>query len=405
MFAWLASRLGLTTLGRRDDLDDRTTVLVLFARFADEVASGLLIVLMPTLRARLGLSVIQAGWCFQALNAAAAVVEPVTGAALDLVNRRPYLVWGAAGWAAALLLAAGAPSFGWLLAAFAVAGAASGPLAHTGDVVLIDGHPGAVERIQGRSTLIDTIGALLAPAAIACAGWSGVDQRAVLVAAGGATLGYALLLAGSVVPRPQLRAGAAGAALAPLARVAANVRTVCSDRSGRRWLLALLLHELLDLPELFEPIWLRDVVGASQSLVAVHVALGLAATLVGLLLVDRWLVRRDAERLLLGSLAATVVLYPLWLVTPGIVARLVLVVPRNLVMAPLWPILRSRALAATPGTAGTVSAISSLTGLVPLAAAFSWAAGRWGLTGTMLAVTLGAVAALLAVLGRRPAVR
>ena len=37
MFAWLASRLGLTALGRRDDLDDRTTVLVLFARFADEV--------------------------------------------------------------------------------------------------------------------------------------------------------------------------------------------------------------------------------------------------------------------------------------------------------------------------------------------------------------------------------
>jgi MFS family permease len=399
MFAWLSWRLGLTALGRREDLDDRATVLALFARFTDEVASGLLIVLTPTLRARLGLTVVQVGWCFQALFTVAAVVEPVSGAALDLVRRKPYLVWGAAGWAASLLVAAGAPSFGWLLAAFALAGAASGPLAHTGDVVLVEAHPGAVERIQGRSTLIDTVGALLAPSAVAVAGWIAVDERLVLALAGGATLGYAALLAGSVLPAPAIRADGSRA----IARVVANVRRVVADRAGRRWLLALLIHELLDLPELFEPIWLREVVGISQSLVAVHVALGLVATLVGLVLLDRWLAGRDAGALLVASLSATAVLYPLWLLTPGVLVRFLLVVPRNLVMAPLWPILRSRALAATPGTAGTVSAISSLTGLVPLAAAFSWAAGRLGLTTAMLVVTLGAAAVLFAVLGRRSA--
>jgi predicted MFS family arabinose efflux permease len=398
MFAWLSSRLGLTALDRREDLDDRTTVLVLFARFTDEVTSGLMIVLMPTLRARLGLSVVQAGWCFQALFTVAAVVEPVAGAALDLMRRRPLIVWGAAGWGASLLLAAGAPSFGWLVAAFAVAGAASGPLAHTADVVLIEGHPGAVERIQGRSTQIDTIGALLAPGAVAAAGWLGVDQRAVLVVAGGGALVYAALLAGSIVPGPPT---SAHAALAPVARVVANVRTVLTDPAGRYWLIALLLHELLDLPELFEPIWLRDVVGASQSLVAVHVAVGLVGTLIGLLLADRWLGRRDAEPLLRVSLVGTVILYPLWLLTPGVAARFLLVLPRNLVMAPLWPVLRSRALAATPGTAGTVSAISSLTGVVPLAPLFSWAAERWGLTATMLVVTLGTLVVLLAVLRPR----
>lgn len=399
MFAWFSKRLGLPALGRQQDLDDRTTVLALFARFTDEVASGLLVVLMPTLRARLGLTVSQAGWCFQALFAVAAVVEPVTGAALDLVNRRPILVWGAAGWAASLLVAAGAPSFGWLLAAFALAGAASGPLAHTGDVVLIEGHPNAVERIQGRSTQIDTVGALLAPGAVAAAGWLGIDQRVVLVVAGGVTLGYALLLAGSMVPRPAVGEGApVGAA----AQVASKVRAVLADRAGRRWLFALLVHELLDLPELFEPIWLRDVVGVSQSLVAVHVGIGLAATLAGLVWLDRWLVRNDAERLITASIIGTAVLYPLWLLAPGVAGRFWLVAPRNLVMAPLWPILRSRALAATPGTAGTVSALGSLTGLVPLAALFSWVADRWGLTGTMLGVLLGAVAVLLLLLGGRP---
>lgn len=399
MFAWLSRKMGLTALGRQEDLDDRTTVLVLFARFTDEVASGLLVVLMPSLRGQLGLTVVQAGWCFQTLFAVAAVVEPIAGAALDLVRRHPYLVWGAAGWAASLLLAAGAPGFGWLLAGFALAGAASGPLAHTADVVLIEGHPDAVERIQGRSTTIDTIGALLAPVAVAAAGWLGIDERLVLAAAGGATLGYAGLLAGSVVPVPRVQTAAAGN---PVARIARNVRRVLRDRAGRRWLAALLIHELLDLPELFEPIWLRDVVGVSRSLVAVHVALGMVATLIGLVWLDRWLVTHDAGSVLVASVIGAVVLYPLWLLTPGVTARFVLVMPRNLAMAPLWPILRSRALAATPGAAGTVSALSSLTGLVPLAAGFSWLAARWGLTPTMLTVVLGAAASLLLVLDRRP---
>jgi MFS family permease len=154
MAAWLARLLGVASLRRVGEVDDRGTVLALFARLTDELASGLLVVLMPTFRTRLGLPVVQVGWLWQVLFSTAAVVEPIAGAAIDVVRRRPLLVWGALGWGAALLLAAGAPSFGWLLAAFALVGAASGPLAHTADVVLVDGHPDAVERITGRSTTL-----------------------------------------------------------------------------------------------------------------------------------------------------------------------------------------------------------------------------------------------------------
>ena len=68
-----------------------------------------------------------------------------------------------------------------------------------------------------------------------------------------------------------------------------------------------------------------------------------------------------------------------------------------LAMPPLWPILRSRALAATPGTAGTVSALSSLSGLLPLASSLGWIASRAGLTATMLVTTAVALLALLTV--------
>jgi MFS family permease len=396
MFPRVARILGLASLHRRSDLDDRATVLALFARFTDELASGLLVVLMPTLRARLGLSIAQVGWLWQALFSTAAIVEPVAGAAIDVVRRRPLLVWGALGWGAALLLAAGAPDFGWMLAAFVLIGLTSGPLAHTADVVLVEAHPDAVERIASRSTVLDTVGALLAPAAVAVAAWLGVDHRVLLLTAALAIGGYAALLATSVFPPPPGRQDGRS----PGAQVRTNVRAVIGDRSARLWLAALLVQEVLGLSELFEPVWLRDEVGASQSLVAVHVAIGMGATLLSLLALDRLLARYGSFPVLVAACVGTAVLYPAWLLAPGVALKLVLVVPRNAAMAPLWPILRSRSLAAIPGAGGTTSGLYSLLGLVPLQAAFGWAGSRVGLTPTMLTVHLSATLALVLLVRR-----
>lgn len=392
MFTKFAAVLRLRALRRRDDLDDRATVLTLFARFTDELCSGLLVVLMPTLRNRLGLTVQQVGWCFQALFTAGALVEPASAVAIDLVRRRPLLVTGAAGWSAALLLVAGAPSFGWLLAAFALAGAAYGPLANTADVILVEGHPEAVERIASRSTGLDTVGALLAPGVVVAAGWAGVDERMLLAATGAGAAGYALLLAGSVVPPPAARPDGAVA----WAEVTSNVGAVLSDRRACVWVGALLLLEVFEPAEVFEPVWLRDVVGVSQSLVAVHVAAGLVASLVTLVLLDRWLARHDGMTVLVVSALATLVLHPAWLLVPGFAAKLGLVVLRQAAAAPLWPILHSRALAAVPGRAGAVSAVTALIGVLPLHAAFGWLADRVGLTSGMLWVHLVATVGLLA---------
>ena len=383
MFSKLAVLLRLRPLPRRADLDDRATVLTLFARFTDELASGLLIVLMPTLRTRLGLTVQQIGWCFQAMFSVGALVEPFSGAAIDLIRRRPLLVGGAAGWAGALLLAAGAPGFGWLLAAFGLAGAAYGPLANTADVVLVEGHPAAVERISSRSTALDTVGALLAPGSIALAGWAGLDGRLLLAAAGTGAMGYAVLLAGS----------------GPV-HVLANVRAVVADPRARVWIGALLLIEVFDPIEVFEPVWLGDVVGASQAQVAVHSIVGLVGGLLALVALDRWLARRDATVVLVMAATATLVVYPVWLLVPGLAAKLALVAVRNAVLAPLWPIVHSRALASVPGSAGAVSALTALVALLPLPAAFGWLAGRVDLTPSMLGVHVVTTLALLALLRR-----
>jgi predicted MFS family arabinose efflux permease len=410
--AWMARRLGLGSIHRSDDVTDRAVLLALFGRFVDELASGVPLVLMPTLRARLGLTVAQVGWCLQALYGVAAVVEPVTAAAVDVVRRRPLLVWGALGWAVSLLLVGGAPTYGWLLLAFGVAGAASGPLAHTTDVLLVEMHPGAEERIGARQTLLDTVGALLAPAAVALVSWTGGDPRLVLVGSGIAILGYAILLARTSMPDPPGRAtaGAGQAATSSVALETAwqslrqareNLSVVLRDREARVWLAALLGDAVVEIPALFTPVWLGGEIGASQAMVAVHAAVELAASLVGLLLLDRWVQQHDARAILTVAGIANLVVYPVWLFVPGVLSKIVLVVPLAIAMAPVWPLVRARALKAAPNRGGMVLAITSLYGLLPLAALFGWFSARVGLTSAMFAVHMTATLGILVTIQQR----
>jgi MFS family permease len=406
VFARLIGPLGLRGVRRRSEVDDRVVVLAVFGRFVDELASGLLLVLLPTVQARLGLSVTQVGWLLQAIDGAAAVVEPVTAAAVDITHRRPLLVVGALGWSAALLLVAGAPSYGWLLLAFVLVGMTSGALALTTDVLLVELHPGDEERIGARQTMLDTVGALLAPAAVAVTTWSGADPRLPLVVAGAVVLGYAGLLAATAMPDPPGAEAVVGDPARPARRawhqLRSNAAHVARDREVRPWLLALFGEALMAVPSLFVPVWLAGAVGASQTAVAVHVGVELAASLVGLALVDRWLQRWDGRAILTASAIAALVTYPVWLLAPGIAAKVVLIVPVTLAVTPVWPLARARALTAVPGRGGATLAVTSLFGALPLAALVGWLGDRLGLAPVMLAMHTAAALLILVVVRRRP---
>lgn len=408
MYGWLTGPLGLRAMRRRHGVDDRAAVLTLLGRFVDELASGLLIVLMPTLQARLGLSVAQVGWLLQALDGAAAVVEPVTAAAIDVVQRRPLLVAGAVGWSSALLLAAGAPSYAWLLVAFLVVGVTSGALALTSDVLLVEMHPGAEERIGARQTMLDTVGALLAPAAVAATTWAGADTRVPLLVVGVLVLGYAMLLTTAALPDPPASADEAvdlaGPARQAWWQVRANAALVLRSREVRPWLITLFGETLMAVPALFVPVWLAADVGASQAAVAVHVGVELAVSLVGLALVDRGLRRWDAPAILTASAVTALLAYPVWLLVPGITAKVVLVVPLTLAVTPVWPLARARALAAVPGRGGAALAVTSLFGALPLTALVGWLGDLVGLAPVMLTVhTVAALLILLTVRRHAPA--
>ena len=180
-----------------------------------------------------------------------------------------------------------------------------------------------------------------------------------------------------------------------------NLGVVLRDREARIWLLALLGDALVEIPALFEPVWLGGEVGASQSLVAVHAAVEMAASLIGLAWLDRWVQRHDARAILTVACLANLALYPVWLLVPDPAAKVVLVVPLALAMAPVWPLVRARALKAVPNRGGMVLAVTSLYGLLPLAALFGWVSARVGLTASMFAVHMTATFGILLAVRRR----
>lgn len=400
MFTWFSRRLRLDDMGRRADLSERATVLALLARFTDEFASGTVIVLLPTLRRAAGLSVAQVGLALQVMDVVAGLADPVVGFAIDLWRRRPLLVMGAAGWALALLMLGALPTFLGLLAGFALIGATSGALAHTADVVLIEAHPRTAERVSTLSTIVDSVGALLAPLAVAVVFSSGGSWRVLLLWAGVTMALYAVALGAIRVPGPPAREP--GSEPGAVARsLADRVRSALAHGEGRAWLGVLLLTGVADVAGSFQPLWLSDVAGFSQSLVGVHFAVELAAGLAGLLLVERLLRRWEPMAILRASLAVLLILYPAWLLVGGAAAKFLLVVPLELAWAPIWPIARARALASVPGSAGTIGAIPSVSALLPLTAGFGLASQELGFTATMLVVPLAAIGGMLLLVRRR----
>jgi fucose permease len=287
-----------------------------------------------------------------------------------------------------------APTFAILLLGFALYGIGSGPLAHTADVVMVEAYPEAPSRIYARSTLIDTLGALLAPLLVTITIWLDLPWRWLMIGLGLSGLIYAVIILRTRFPRP-LNGDEEEEEQTIRQAMVKNLKTVLSDRSARLWLLFLFVHELSEAPFQFTTIWLNEQVGMSQALIGIYVVLEMAVGIISLIYLDRWLARSSQRRILQIASLGVIILYPAWLFLPGVWTRFALALPLNFLMAVFWPIGKSQSLASIPGKGGAITAIHSLTSLVPMALFFGLLAEAITLTGAMLAVQVGAMTAVL----------
>lgn len=390
----MSLKLKIKSIPRREDVSNRMMVVSLAARFMDELLGGVPTVLMPTIRAVLGLSYVQVSLLSLALNYVAAVIEPVAGLLIDIWKRPWLMAGGAAFIGVAVAIMGAAPTFTILLLGFAIYGVGSGPLAHTADVVMVEAYPEAPSRIYARSTLVDTVGALLAPLLVTITVALNLSWRWLMIGLGLSGLIYAVLILRTRFPRP-LNGDDEDEGLSILQAMKKNLKAVFSNRNAKLWLLFLFVHAVSEAPYQFTAIWLREQVGMSQALIGIYVALEMAVGIVSLLYLDRWLARSNRRRIIQIASLGVIVLYPAWLFLPGVWTRFVLALPLNFLLAVFWPVGKSQSLASIPGKGGAVTAVHSLTALVPVALFFGLLAEAITLTGAMLVVQVGAMAVLL----------
>ncbi len=374
----------------------------LAVEFADELVDGTKSAAMPLIRHDLSLSYVQVGLL--------AAVPLLLGSVLELPvgvlsgtgrRRRRVILGGGVVFVAAVLGVALAHSFVVLLAALVAFFPASGAFVSLTQSALLDADPPRRAQLMARWTLAGSAGDVAGPLLVA----------AVLAVGGSWRLAFALVGAAGAVSWLAV-AGTSRATEGtdepdaldswPGLRAAARI----SVRSGAiRWLTLLEVADLLlDVFSAFLALYLVAVVHVSPAVAALGVAVRLGAGLAGDLLLISVLERFSALAVLRVSVLAAGLLFPVFLLVPGLWLKLAALVAVSIATAPWYPVLQAELFASLPGRSGLAVSLGSASGLVgglgPLAVGLL--AEHFGLSWALALLVLVPVAMLAAPARRQP---
>jgi MFS transporter, FSR family, fosmidomycin resistance protein len=267
---------------------------------------------------------------------------------------------------------------------------------------LMDADPARQEQHMARWNLAGSAGAVAGPfLLIAVLAAGGSWRTAYLVLAACSALAWLAVAGGG--PRPLAPPAAGGRGDADQAGAVRRVQTALQQAGVIRWLVLLQLSDLLlDVLTGFLAIYLVDVVQATPAEAALGVGVRLVAGLAGDITLVRVLERTAGLRVLTASAAAAAVLYPGFLLMPGLWPKLAILAALSIATAPWYPVLQAGLYGSLPGRSGVAVTLSSAAALAggagPLAVGFL--AERFGLAWALAGLAL-APAGLLIGLRRR----
>ena len=406
---------------------------------ADELVDGAKGAALPLIRHDLGLSYAQVGLLASVpLLAGGALELPLGILAGDGRRRRLAVLGGGVVFILSLLAVASARSFAVLLCAFTVFFPASGAFVSLTQAELMDAWPDRQATIMARWDLAGSAGAVAGPllltvvladggswrtaylvlAALACVAWAASCLRehgplAPLDPASGRTAVGDSASGGSAVGDSASGRSAVGdsaggdsvggrdASGEPGPSWTARAREVLAalrDWSTVRWVLLLQVGDLLvDVLTGFLALYLVDVAHLRPELAALAIAIRLGAGLAGDAALVVVLERVGDLTVLRATAAAAAVLYPAFLLVPGVAAKLVILAVLSAATAPWYPLLQARLYGSLPGRSSVVVTLSSAAGLAgglgPLAVGF--AAERFGLPWALGALVVVPVVVLV----------
>ena len=324
-------------------------------------------------------------------------------------RRRLVILGGGIVFLLTLLAVASARSFAVLLAAFVAFYPASGAFVSLTQAEIMDAWPHRQAQVMARWDLAGAAGAVAGPLLLTAVLASGGGWRAgYLVLAGiSALIWLGALLRGRPEadgrqaadgqPRPA-EAEAEEAEQRPWKARVGEIGAALRDWGTLRWLLLIEVADLLvDVFTGFLALYLVDVVHMAPAVAALAIAVRLGAALAGDAALIVILERVSDLTVLRVSAAAAALLYPGFLLVPGVVPKLAVLAALSAATAPWYPVLQARLYGSLPGRSSVAVTLSSAAGLAgglgPLAVGL--VAQGFGLSWALAGLVLVPVAVLL----------
>jgi MFS transporter, FSR family, fosmidomycin resistance protein len=372
-------------------------MVYLLIEFVDELVFGVGETAWPLLRNDLHLTYTQIGLLLSLPGIIAAFIEPFIGILGDVWRRRVLIMMGGVLFAASLFMTSLSFSFLFLLLSFILFFPSSGAFVNLSQANLMDLDTTRHEQNMARWTFAGSLGVLSGPLLLGLFVYFGLGWRGTYAAlASFSTL--CLLAALRYLPPdsvaslsfPSLRVVLDGfrAAFVSLKRV-----------EVWRWLLLLEFADLMmDVLFSYLALYFVDVARATEVqagiAVTVWLAMGLITDFLFIPFIDR---QKDSIRFLRTTALMECFAFVAFLLMPGFIPKLIVVITVNLFNTGWYPILQGRLYSSLPGQSASVMAIGSVT--APLAKFFPFLIGfladQFGLQTAMWILLLGPFALLI----------
>lgn len=372
-------------------------MIYLLIEFLDELVFGVGETAWPLFRNDLHLTYTEIGLLLSLPGVIAAFIEPFIGILGDVWRRRVIITIGGILFTVSLFMTSISISFLFLLLSFILFFPSSGAFVSLSQANLMDSNPTRHEQNMARWTFAGSLGVLSGPLLLGLFVYFGLGWRGTYAAlASFSTL--CLLAALRYLPPDSVPAPPFPSLRVVLDGFRAAVTTL-KRLEVWRWLLLLEFADLMmDVLFSYLALYFVDVARATEAqagiAVTVWLAMGLITDFLFIPFIDR---QKDSIRFLCSTAFMECIAFAIFLLTPGFIPKLIVVIAVNLFNTGWYPILQGRLYSSLPGQSASIMAIGSVT--APFAKFFPFLIGfladRFGLQAAMWILILGPLALLI----------
>jgi len=336
-------------------------LIYLLIEFIDELVFGVGEVALPLMRNDLTLTYTQIGLLLSLPGIIGAFIEPFIGILGDVWKRRILIITGGILFTLSLFMTSESNSFFLLLASFILFFPSSGAFVSLSQASLMDSAPARHEQNMARWTFAGSLGVLSGPLLLGLFLYFGLGWRATYAALGSFSA-LCLLAALRYLPPDHVSAPAFPSLRSTFDGFHAAFYAL-KRRDVWRWLLLLEFADLMgDVLFSYLALYFVDVGQATEAqagfAVTIWLAMGLITDFLFIPFIDR---QNDSLKYVRFTALSEIFAFALFLLVPGFLPKLVVVILVNLLNTGWYPILQGRLYSSLPGQSASLMAISSVT--------------------------------------------